>query len=85
MQTLGHTCTGTCVCTMEDKDGEATLRPGKRIVNGEEMQCPGNRIFSGEETHRQIWDVKTVAEVSELVRLVRSSAKVSHVFVLEVF
>ena len=66
---------------MEDRNGEATF-----VRNPE---CPGKRIVSG-ETHRQgsekgklvkSWDVKTGAEVSELVRVVRSSESVPRVFV----
>ena len=85
MQTLGHTCTGTCVCNMKDREGEATF-----VRNPE---CPGKRIIRG-ETHGQgsekgklvkSWDVKTGAEVSELVRVVRGSASVPRVIVFEVF
>ena len=72
---------------MEDRGGEATF-----VCNPE---CPGTRIIRG-ETHRQgsekgglalfgSWDVKTGAEVSEVVRVVKSSASVPRIFVFEVF
>ena len=79
MHTLGHTCTGRCICTMEeDEEGDdefvwnpecpASGHSGK--VFAVNFSPDGSHFVSGSgDTLVKIWDTETGAEVSVFVGL----------------
>ena len=78
---LGHTCTGTCICTMEeDKEGVeklvwnpeclgvAWVAGQSRWVRSVDFSPDGNRVVIGAGVGLvKIWDTKTGALVSRFM------------------
>jgi len=79
VHTLGHTCTGTCICTKNwDEDGEEVLAWNPECpvvghtagVTSVAFSRDGDRVVSGsDDTFVKIWDVATGALVSSFVGL----------------
>jgi WD40 repeat protein len=79
VHTLGHTCTGTCICTTEaDSDGdeelvwnpECPVAGHSATVLSVDFSPDGKQFVSGsEDNFVKIWDVATGALVSSLVGL----------------
>jgi len=76
VHTLGHTCTGTCNCTVERYENgyedlnwnpECPVAGHTDDVHSVAFSPDGNRVVSGsEDTFVKIWDVATGALVSNL-------------------
>ena len=74
MHTLGHTCTGACICTKEeDEEGDETFvrNPECPVSMHSDDVCSvafspdGKQFVSGSvDTLVKIWDTATGAEVS---------------------
>ena len=77
--TFGHSCTGSCICTMRETRGgrkELVVNPGcltrghSKCVKFVSFSPDGSRIASGSEDRLvKIWDVENGAEVSNLERV----------------
>ena len=82
MHTLGHTCTGTCICTMgEDEDGdeelvwnpECPVAGHTAAVVSVDFSPNGNRVVSGSRDNLvKIWDTNTGAEVIRFLGIASS-------------
>ena len=81
MRTFGHTCTGTCICTMEEDEigeggfvwnPECPVAGHSRRVYSVDFSPDGKQFASGSDDHLvKIWDTETGAEVSSFVGLRR--------------
>ena len=73
IRTLGHTCTGNCICTMEENtfgeeklvvNAECPVTGHSRGVTSVAIMADGKRVVSGSgDTHVKIWDADNGAEV----------------------
>ena len=75
MRSLGHTCTGTCICTLEEHQGveELVWNPGCPVAGHTEEVIsvafsPEGKLFISGSRDRlaKIWNTETWAEVSIL-------------------
>ena len=80
IRTLGHSCTGNCICTKNEK-GYPDVNPECRVaghagsVNSIVFSTDGTQIVSGSSDGLvKIWNAESGAEVSNALRL--SFAKV---------
>jgi len=77
--TIGHTRTGSCICTKSDRFPYFDVNPPACPVSGHSrlvwsvaLSPDGNRVVSGSEDNLvKIWDTETGAEVSSVVGLRR--------------
>ena len=76
MSTLGHTCTGSCICLWRKQDIEGHINPEcpvkghLRAITALACSPDGTRIVSGSHDNRvKIWDAQTGAEVRSVEEL----------------
>jgi len=76
--TIGHTCTGSCICSKDDHpyhpyldvNPECPVVGHSRVVNSVALSPSGNRVVSGSDDKLvKIWDTETGALVSSFVVL----------------
>ena len=74
--TIGHTCTGSCICTKSDDHPHFKFNPDCPVSGHSLHLCSvdfspnGNRVVSGSADGLvQIWDVETGALVSSFAGL----------------
>ena len=74
--TIGHTCTGSCICTKSDRfpflvrNPECPVAGHSGAVNSVDFSPDGKQFASGSKDNLvKIWDTDTGAEVSSFVGL----------------
>jgi WD40 repeat protein len=68
--TIGHTCTGSCICSKSDRNPDCPVSGHSREVNSVDFSPDGQQFVSGSsDTFVKIWDVATGALVSSFVGL----------------